>query len=534
MEPIDSNQNKRSLEIGKFTAEGATSLFLSKVAQQAVSIIGSILLIRLLVSPAVYAFIGIATTVPGLVMLGNFSGVNAGLTRYLSLHKVEKDSDGIWSSFWSAVIVAIVTGSLLSILAYFLASPIGALIGKNSVVPFLQIASPLPIVWVLEINMKSTLLSLGRAKIFSSYQILDEVLLSSFPVTALLLGYGVVGALIAMVLANFVSGSIVFGIAVSTVFRQTQKGKRRITFRPTVRKLVTFGFLLGISNSYGTFAGQVVNLTIAKYVSLGIYGLYTVAQSASVFASYITDPINSMIFPAFSQVKGSENRELLGTIYRQAIRYSSIIYFPVGLFFTIFAKPFLVLFFGQAYSGAGIFLTVLSAGGLSYGLGAATVSSLLGSQGFSKYSGVQGILTTTLGITAALTLMPSLGLLPYLIVSSIIFLPSYFMNIRKVKNIFDLWPPLSSMKTPYLSLFLSASVSVPILFISIPAIFQLIVGFLAIFGSYVLFVTALKAVNLSDTLYLRTMLSNQHAVSRLVSPFLKLIDCLITIVGAKN
>ena len=69
--------SKRSLDLGKMTAEGATALLFGEIASKLVGVIGSIVLIRLLVSPAIYAPIAAATTLPGLVMLGDVTGVNS-------------------------------------------------------------------------------------------------------------------------------------------------------------------------------------------------------------------------------------------------------------------------------------------------------------------------------------------------------------------------------------------------------------------------------------------------------------------------
>jgi len=295
-DPVDSNEDKsqnKSLDLGKATAEGATSLFLSKFGQQFVGIIGSIVLIRLLGSPSAYGFISAATTVPGLVMLGNLTGVSAGLARFLSRFKIERNSDSIWSLFWSATILAVITGVLLSITAFLAADPISAIIGKPLVDPFLKLASPLPFCWTLQLSIKQTMIALGRARVYSGYQILDEVLLSSFPIAAIALGYGTYGALGGMVLANFASWGVAMTLAISAIFQETESGKRNIRFVESARELVKFGMPQGISNSFSTFAGQVINLILLRYVSIAVYALYSVAVSAASFGTYVSDPISA-------------------------------------------------------------------------------------------------------------------------------------------------------------------------------------------------------------------------------------------------
>ena len=103
--------------LGQMVARGATFLFLSQIGSAVIGLLGSIILVRLLVSPSVYAPIGLAITVPGLVMLGDVTGVNTALSKFLSEYKHSKDSGAIWSTSWTGFIVKAVTGVTLSVIA---------------------------------------------------------------------------------------------------------------------------------------------------------------------------------------------------------------------------------------------------------------------------------------------------------------------------------------------------------------------------------------------------------------------------------
>ena len=113
-------------------------------------------------SPAIYAPIAAATTLPGLVMLGDLTGVNSALTRTLALSKREGNSEAIWSSYWVANIVKFATGGILSLVAFFIALPIAMLLGKQSIEGYLLIASSLPMVWTVQVNIKSDLDFFGQ------------------------------------------------------------------------------------------------------------------------------------------------------------------------------------------------------------------------------------------------------------------------------------------------------------------------------------------------------------------------------------
>ena len=527
MTPDNSSDDKpgsRSLDLGKAAAEGATTLFLSKFAQQIVGVIGGILLIRLLISPSIYAYISLATTVPGLVMIGNLTGVNTGLTKYLSLYKVEKDSNSIWSSFWSAIIIKVATGAALSLVAYFAAGPISTLIGKPLVDPYFRLASPLPFVWTIQISVKSTMISLGRVRIYSLYQIVDEILISSFPIVAVLLGYGAIGALAAMVLANFASWGIAMTLTLATVYAETELGRRNLNFVPSARELIKFGLPQGISNSFSTFSGQVVNLIIARFVSLDIYGLYSVAVSASGFGTYISDPISSMLLPVYSRIKGIQDRELMKTAFRETIRYSSLFYFPVGIFLTIFARPFVVLLFGQSYGNAGFYLSIISAFALAYGLGSGAIYTILTSQGYSKFTGARSVLFMVIRMGLAALVIPTLGFVPFLFVGIVTIPASYIIDIRKLKGVLNLRPPLSVVFPMYVATVLTGLATLPIVLLQMAPLVQVVIGALLTIAAYVLFNILFKSITKTDVRYVRMMLSSQALLLKIVSPFLTIIE----------
>jgi O-antigen/teichoic acid export membrane protein len=529
-----AGSSSRGLELGKATAEGATSLFFSKLAQQLVGLIGGVILIRLLISPAVYAYITLATTVPGLVMLGNFTGVNAGLSKYLSLYKVEKDSNSIWSSFWSAIFIKLVTGATLSFVAYFAAGPISTLVGKPLVDPYFKLASPLPIVWTMQISIKSTMISLGRVRIYSVYQIVDEILISSFPIIAVVLGYGAIGALAAMVVANFVSWGIAMSLTVSTVFGATEKGQRKLKFIPSARRLMKFGLPLGIANSFGTFSGQAVNLIIARFVSLDIYGLYSVASTASGLASYISDPISSMLLPVFSRIKGSQEGELFQTAFRETIRYAALFYLPVGLFLTVFARPLVILLFGYSYANAGFFLSILAGFGLAYGLGSQTISSVLTSQGYSKFIGSMSVLFQAVSIGLAALIIPTIGFVPFLF-AGIVTIPSgYLIQVNKLKKAANLSPPLYDILPMYVAAALAGLVSISVLLLQVDVIAQLVIAALVMLTSYILFNLIFSSITFADVNHVRWMLSNQRLLLTIVSPFLSAMEYIAVRIHAES
>lgn len=516
----------RAIDLGRMAAKGATAIFLSDITQKLISIVGSIVLIRLLVSPAVYAYIAIATTVPGLVMIGDLTGVNASLTKYLSQYKVEGDSNSIWSAFWVANSIKFGTGVAISLVAFFGASPIAALIGKQSVLPFLVAASPLPVVWTLQVSLKSTLVALDRSVAYSYLQIVNEILLTVAPVIGVLLGFGAMGAVIAMVLANYAYLIAAFVVSLSTILKETKPGARKITLFATTHKLMKFGVPIGLASGFSTFAGQVINLIIARFVSLDIYGLYSVAINASALAGYVSDAIGTMSLPVFSRIEGSRE-DVLRTVYKQSMKYWSLFILPVVTFFIVFARPFMILFFGPAYGEAGVLLALSSI--TYFTLGFYTMpTNVLTATGYTNFAGVASILNNAIGI-ATTALIPLVGFIGYLIGNFFTDFPVYFLVVRVAKKRVGVSTVFEGLWKIYVAAILSGIISFSLTLIHAPEIIELVLGIIALMLAYVAFLALLRAIDSSIPVHLREMLYPQTTVYKIFSPLISLLERIISI-----
>lgn len=524
----------RGLTLGKVAAEGAVALLSTKLASRAIAILSTIVLIRLLQTPAQYALVGIATTVPGLVMLGDLSGVTSSLTRYLSEYKAKGNSAGVWSCYWTAMSVKILTGAVLSLVAFLLADPIAVLVGKAVVAPYLRIASPLPLVWTTQTAFKSVLLSLDRTRVYAVLQFLNEVLLSFTPIVAVLLGFGVRGAVIAMVGANYLYFLIGLGLCTSAAVRESKGGSRAFKYFEELRRILRFGFALGVSNSVASSAGQVVNLIVARFVDLGLYGLYSVAQSASALVGYIDYPISTIDFTIFARLQGLGDRTLLQKVYRQMVRYDSAFVLPAALFVGMFAEPLVVLLFGSAYSGAGILVSLLMISWFVYALGGSMTTDLVSSQGHTAVVGIITIVNSLFGIVVALVTIPLIGLQGYLVASALMVLPGYVVLIRKMESWLQIHPPFSELKPLFYALPLSGVLSLPILLLHLAAPVELILGVVVICISYPVFLALFRGVNLSDISHLRAMLSAQPVVARLMEPLVKMLERTVVAVAGQT
>ena len=522
-----------ALRVGQIVARGATFLFLSQVGSAVVGLLGSIILVRLLVSPSVYAPIGLAVAVPGLVMLGDVTGVNASLSRFLPMFKREGDSNAIWSAFWTGFLVKAATGIVLSAVAYFAAGPISNLIGKQGVTPYFLIAAPLPFVWVTQVNVKSVLLALEAPRGYALLQILNEIALSVAPIVAVLDGLGAEGALEYMVLANYVYLAVAYAYCVKVVVSATKTAERSLEFSKTARSLVGSGAPLGLSNSFGSFASQVVNLVIARFVSLDTYGLYSVASSASGLLSYVMDPIKTMLLPAYSRLAGVRDSTLLRSLCTQTARFETAFVLPPALFFIVFSTPFVTLLYGSPYADSGLILALVSATFLTVGLAGDVLTTFLTSGGYTRFIGGVGIVSTVVQMATAALMVPIFGLTGFLFVAIFTFIPGYLLIVSKSRSALGLSPPLAVVGRLYYALVLTCLPSLAIAFLPLPPEVLVLLGVGLIPVIFVTFSGLFHALEPDDFERLRKMMATQSVVPRLVEPLVGLLERLVKYMGRR-
>ena len=519
---------EKALGMGRVATGGILAVFSSRVVSKIISLIGSVILVRLLVSPVNFGILSLATVLPGLTMLGDVTGVYSALQKDIAAFKSNKDGVKVWSSFWTVIIIKTISGVLLSSLAFVLSYPVAVLLGKPEIVPYFQIASFLPLVWVLQ-NSGKALIAMDRAKHYALLDILDEIFLSSSPIIPVLLGFGTYGAMVGLVVGNLLFLFATIFVLLRSIYDIVPSAQRQIEFKKTFTRVIRWGLPLGVSNSFSSFTGQLINLIIARFVNLGVYGLYSVASSAVSFVGYVDDAIGSVAFPTFSKLEAKEEPETLHAIFRYAVKFSTAVVVPVSLFAAIFSRSIVTILFGEQYSTAGPYLTILSLAFLAYGLGSGLISSMLQSQGYTKFLGALAILYTSIQVIVAALVVPTMGFIPYLIASLFVFIPTFLLKVRKARSTLGITPPLKIVAPVYISALVSVVPASLFLVLGLPEIITIIIGAIILLSVYLVTLVLVKGLTISDLHLARNILSTQPLVGGIISRFLSMLEMIAKI-----
>jgi hypothetical protein len=164
-------------------------------------------------------------------------------------------------------------------------------------------------------------------------------------------------------------------------------------------------------------------------------------------------------------------------------------------------------------------------GFLTVGMG--WTGNVLSSQGDSRYTGLMGVLTSVVAAAIAISTVPTLGLLAYILIGNLAVMPAYVLLVRRARSDLGISPPYSYVMPFYGALLLSGLVSVGLLIANLPPLIEVLGGALVVAVSFIVFSTILRGLRPSDAANIRDMLSTQPMVSKLAGPLVDLLGRII-------
>lgn len=170
-------------------------------------------------------------------------------------------------------------------------------------------------------------------------------------------GYGV-WALVTQTLLNASCATLLFNIFAPWLPRG------RIT-KHAFNYLFGYGSKLLLSGLLDVIYNNLYQIIIGKKFSPAVVGQFTQAnQLASVPVTTLTGIIQRVTFPLFSQLQDDPDR--MANAYRQTLKLSALVIFPLIVALGLIAKPLLTSLLGEQWQGAAALLSLLCLGYMLY------------------------------------------------------------------------------------------------------------------------------------------------------------------------
>ena len=316
--------------IKKSVIMGAVWKFAERIIAQAVSLIVSIIIARL-VDPSDFGVVSIVTVFFAFANVIISGGLNTAL-----IQKKNADEDDYNTVFTISFIVAVIIYLILFVTAPFIAEVYHQpmLVGITRVLGF-----SLPIYAVKSVVCAYVSANLQFRKFF--FATLGGTLVSAIVGIAMALnGFGA-WALVAQQLTNTTIDTLILFLVT----------KLKLSFRIAVARvkgLIQYGYKILLSSLLGVTITQINPLFIGlKYTSADL-SFYTKGRTfPEALSSSMTYTISAVLFPALS--KYQDNKEELLRYTRMYMRLASFVVFPVMLGFAGIAESFVTVFLGTKW-----------------------------------------------------------------------------------------------------------------------------------------------------------------------------------------
>ena len=298
-----------------------------------------------------------------LVLLGllSLSGFRAGLTRFVAVHLAERD----WGALRGTVRLGLGLSALASVMLgaglYALSSVLATnVFGDHSVAMALRfVALTLPASVFIDAALSATQ-GFKTMKAYATIGLIFEPgLRLALTAGALAVGWGLHGALIALVTSNYVGAALA-----ALALRRLMAGPRAAP-RYDVRQLFVFSTVSWMASLASAGLIWADTILLGAYKTSADVGVYQVATRMVMLAAFVMTPVNAAFAPRIADLYQRHRSESLRHTYVAATSWILRLSLPAFVLCMVMPKELLSLFGHRFDTDAAVtVILVLSVGKL--------------------------------------------------------------------------------------------------------------------------------------------------------------------------
>ena len=525
--------------MAKSSARGGFKLFVGVSISSIITALSLIFVLRLLGNPDDYGIITTALIFPAMLSSFKDWGMNSAMVKYLAQYKSEKETRSVRNVMFAGMVFELVTGSLLALLCFLLADFLSTSVFQLPEAKVLIEVASLTILAdsLLKVS-QSTFVGLERLEFHSLTLILNAGLRCFLAPFLVFLGYGVMGAIQGQIIAQLIAGTIGIIIFYFGFFKKLAKeAGNELNLTRTLKTLLRYGLPLSVSVVVVGFLPQFFNTLLTQSGEITNGATYTTAlgnfQAAvnfTVIIGFFTVPITTVLFPAFSKIKGREENHILRIVFQSSVKYGALLTIPVTVMIMILAEPIVFAVVGTEYTQAPLFLTLYSTVHLYAVIGNLSLGNFLNGQGETDITMKLAIITLGMGLLLGWILIPLFGVVGLIIANSIAGFPSLLAGLWWAKKHYGVtidW--MSSIK-----IFSASCIAALVTYLVLSQLnagywAELTVGGISFLLVYLIVAPLIRAVDKKDVHSLREMLSGLGPLSYIFNLPLAVIEKLLDV-----
>ncbi len=525
------------LALGKVAFESVFHLFYGRIISRAIGLAGGLAVVRLLL-PEQYGLITIALVLPGFVGLFSDLGINSSVSKYSSelLSRSQKWElrNVVFTAIWFKVSVGLGLALISFSLADLFAS---AVLGNPQLSILLKVSSWMILGRAMYEVSESVLVATGRAAKYAALMLSFETLAAALPVLFILGGFGVFGVLLGGTMALGTGGIVGAILAIRLLPRPDNQEKPRLDALGQLRRMLALGLPLAGASLMSGMLLQYYSLLIATNLPSEQIGYFTAASQLAALVSYVNIPIVTVLLPTFSRIDGERFPEILAGAYKYAVKYSSLVVLPTAAVMIAGAPFFTLLFFGEAYAASSIYLSLLAAEWLAYGLGWPHLRRLFTAQGRTTLVAGFDLLTMIVGAGTAFLLIRPLGAYAVIVPILTASFPAIIIGTREAQRKHGVPSGIHVTGRLYGSTLAAIMAGFAVALLPFGYLINLALVTVTVGSVYFLSAILLEGITSEDVTILRDLMKGQPTVSKLSRKPLDFLERLAKIrseVGRKG
>jgi len=532
----------KELSMGKSSATGSIYLLVGVALSSIIMAVGTIILARILPVASDYGLYGAALIPSSIINFFRDWGVNSAMTKQIaSLRAAGKESE-IHDVIVTGVLFEVISGASLALLCFVLSGFFASALNAPAASTFISIMSLSIFGGAILTAASSIFVGFERMKLNSFTIICQAIVKTAVGPLLVVIGYGVLGATVGYVASYLAGGLIGISIVYFVLFRSLQKlkdGRRSVV--NVLKPMLAFGAPLMVSNIVIGVLPLLFNSLMVIYAGPSMYGNYLVALNFAVLLTFVTIPINTVLFPAFSKIDVQKDSDLMQTVFSSSVKYTAIFLVPLTFAVMVLSAPMVNALFGYLPSGgpkyafAPLFLTLYPISNLFVVVGSLSVGNFIAGVGKTKILMYQGFLTLSIGLPLAFVMIPLFGVVGGILAGILATVPSLIFGLYWVwKNYRVKADFKASINMIFASLIAAAAAYLSLNVIGFGDWIHLIVGLIIFLVVYLASAPLTGAIQQVDISNLRSMFSGLGIISKILEIALRFMEKILRIRNNKS
>jgi len=348
----------RFFDIAEASVRGGLFLFTGNTLATIISAITSILIARLLGAFG-YGLYSVSLIAPSFLSIFVDLGVNSALVKYCAEFRTRRFNEQIVNLVKTSFLFkAFLSGILFFILFCFSDQFATHFLRRPYISSLVRIASVLIVLQMLYYTSSSVFIGLDKMEYNAVISVLQSFFKLFLASILILLGFGVLGAVIGHITGYLVAGFVAL-LLVYNLCKKFRIRSKPLDFWNNVKFMIKYGFPLYFSGLLMGFLSQFQMIALAWFVSDFDIGNFRAASNFLSLLGVVIIPVSTALFPAFSKFNFKEEKSETEKFFRYSLEYVLLLLVPVALFVGIVSKDLVFLVYGREFVPATSYLSFL-------------------------------------------------------------------------------------------------------------------------------------------------------------------------------